>query len=247
MLQEIKNLIRKYTPAPLVQARKNFLFKKEMKQFQNKSNQEIFSTVYAEKLWGEDKSLKFYSGEGTHNETTVTPYIAAVTGYLDSLPSKPNVVDLGCGDFTVGKIIVEHCETYLACDVVEELIQSHRKTFADTKVEFQQVDIAYDDLPKGDIVFLRQVLQHLSNEHIANVVRKIEKNYSFLILTEHLPDGNEWTPNLDIVSGPHTRFSRDSGVILDDNPFNLNYLRKSPLLEIKDEFGVLRTDLYQLR
>jgi len=47
------------------------------------------------------------------------------------------------------------------------------------------------------VVFIRQVLQHLSNAHILRAIPKIAASYRFLVLTEHLPLGEAFTPNLD--------------------------------------------------
>jgi hypothetical protein len=50
-------------------------------------------------------------------------------------------------------------------------------------------------LPDGDIVFLRQVLQHLNNSQISRVVQKLYR-YKFLVLTEHVPANPAFTPTV---------------------------------------------------
>jgi len=65
-------------------------------------------------------------------------------------------------------------------------------------------------LPKADCVILRQVLQHLSNEEIKNILAKLY-NYKYLILTEHLPL-RDFIPNEDIISGQGIRIKHNSGV-----------------------------------
>lgn len=63
-------------------------------------------------------------------------------------------------------------------------------------------------IPKVDIVLARQVLQHLSNIQIAKFIRNLEKSCRYLIITEHLPQG-QFVPNHDKATGP--------GIRLDDN------------------------------
>lgn len=45
------------------------------------------------------------------------------------------------------------------------------------------LDITLDDLPKGNVIILRQVLQHLSNFEIIKFIKKINLNYQYLLVT----------------------------------------------------------------
>ena len=65
------------------------------------------------------------------------------------------------------------------------------------------LDIAADYLPSGDCALLRQVLQHLSNAEVQNILRKIT-GFKYIILTEHLPNG-DFIPNKDVISGQGIR------------------------------------------
>ena len=76
-----------------------------------------------------------------------------------------------------------NCSNYVACDVVPDLIARNKQVFKELNVDFRVLDMSGEALPDGDIVFIRQVLQHLSNEHIGNVVNKIYQ-FKYLILTE---------------------------------------------------------------
>ena len=99
-------------------------------------------------------------------------------------------------------------------------------------------------------MFLRQVLQHLSNKHIAAVVSKLKNSYKYLVLTEHLPLRDDFSPNLDKEVGAGVRIDigkKGSGVILTKPPFNLQVLQSSVLCEIPEGGSVIRTNLYKLR
>lgn len=182
--------------------------------------------IYEQHLWG-GKSFDFYSGEGSHNSEIVIPYIEVVTSFLESHENNLIVCDLGCGDFNVGKHLTNHTKTYIAVDIVEALIQRNKTTFKDSELDFQCLDIAKDKLPIADCVILRQVLQHLSNAEIQSVVNKL-KGYKYIILTEHIPNGN-FTPNKDIISGQGIRLKHNSGVDLLKPPFNLKVNKTSIL------------------
>ncbi len=174
--------------------------------------------VYANKLWGHNYT-NFYSGEGSHNPELVAPYIHAVSGFLASFSEPLVVCDLGCGDFNIGKQLVSYTKKYIAIDIVPELIEYNTKTFKQDHLEFQCMDIALDDLPSADCIILRQVLQHLSNQEIKQIVNKLSA-YKYIILTEHLPEG-DFVPNRDIISGQGIRLKKQSGVDLLAEPFNL--------------------------
>lgn len=206
---------------------------------------ELFSRVYRSAGWGRAGRQRFFSGPGSHDTAVVNPYVAAVRDFLERLPRPPNVVDLGCGDFNVGSRIRDKCGTYVACDVVEDLIRRNQRAFAAMDVRFLCLDIVDDPLPKGDVAFLRQVLQHLSNAQIERIVFKLG-GYRYLVVTEHLPVGPEFKPNADHQAGSGIRVSRNSGVVLTAAPFKLVARDQAELCRVEKYGGVISTVVYEL-
>lgn len=199
--------------------------------------------VYEMNLWGKNNT-QFYSGEGSHKAEIITPYIDAVISFFNSFSSPLVICDLGCGDFNIGKELVKHTQKYIAVDIVPDLIKFNNEKYKDKNLAFHCLDIAEDNLPKADCVILRQVLQHLSNEEIFKVVKKL-KNYKYIILTEHLPEGN-FTPNKDIISGQGIRLKKQSGLNLLAPPFNFRVQEEKELVSIKldNNKGVIKTSIY---
>lgn len=196
--------------------------------------------VYSRKLWGDNQS-PFYSGEGSHDPEITGPYLKVVTSFLKSFESPPIVCDLGCGDFNVGKELISYSDQYIAVDIVEPLIKYNSENYTEENLEFQCLDIAADDLPAGDVVILRQVLQHLSNNEIQKILDKL-RIYEYLILTEHLPKG-EFVPNKDIISGQGTRLKNQSGINIMAPPFNFE-VKKEELLSsvtLENNKGIIVT------
>ena len=208
---------------------------------------EVFGQVYSSKAWGDpdDPASPFFSGPGSREQALVAGYVAAVGDFLKSL-GKPDVVDLGCGDFKVGAQLRPFCGRYTACDVVPDLIAFNRKTYRNLDVDFRVVDIVGDPLPEGDVVFVRQVLQHLSNAAIAKAIAKIAARYKYLVLTEHVPAQAGFVPNVDIVSGAGTRLNIGSGVVLTKGPFNLQAADERILFESGQFGGTIRTTAFRL-
>lgn len=201
--------------------------------------------VYEMKLWGDNK-FDFYSGVGSHHPEYVQPYIDVLTSFFSSFETPLEVCDLGCGDFNVGKELVKHTRKYVAVDIVAELIKRNKETFKEENLEFCCLDIASDDLPSADCAILRQVLQHLSNEEVHSITNKLT-DYKYVILTEHLPDGN-FTPNFDIISGQGIRLKKGSGLDLLSPPFDLKVNEEKQLLTVpsKHTDGVIVTTLYKM-
>jgi len=173
--------------------------------------------------------------------------VAAVNKFLASLGHKPDVADLGAGDFSVGQRIRPQCRSYIACDIVAQVVAYNRERFKDLDVDFRVLDISKDDLPGAEVVFIRQVLQHLSNKMITQVVAKLPSKYSYLVLTEHVPAVLSFRQNLDKPVGSGIRLEIESGVVLTSPPFNLKVKDTLRLCEVLHSGGLIRTVVYRLR
>jgi hypothetical protein len=120
----------------------------------------------------------------------------------------------------------------------------NKEKFQKENLEFHCLDIAKDELPITDCVLIRQVLQHLSNTEVAQVVDKLTK-FKYVILTEHLPKG-DFVANKEIISGQGTRLKKQSGLNLLISPFNFKIKEQKQLITIslKGNKGVIVTTLY---
>ncbi len=205
----------------------------------------VMEQIYDKKLWGDGNSL-FYSGDGSHDAKIVIPYIDAVKLFLKSFNKRLVLCDLGCGDFNIGKELVPYTTRYIAVDIVSNLITYNKTVFKADNLEFRCLDIAVDELPKGDCVILRQVLQHLSNAEVHCVLRKLV-DFKYVIVTEHIPDGN-FSPNKDIISGQGIRLKKQSGLDILAPPFNFR-IQKEKIIStvvLSKTKGIIKTVLYQL-
>ncbi len=201
--------------------------------------------IYEMNLWG-GNAVDFYSGSGSHDPEIIVPYISAISDFLTSFKHPLIVCDLGCGDFNVGKELVKHTQKYIAVDIVTDLITRNREKFKASNLEFHCLDIAVDEIPSGDCVILRQVLQHLSNTEVQNIINKLA-DFKYVILTEHIPNG-DFIPNKDIISGQGIRLKKQSGLDLLAPPFNLSIKEEKQLITINlnNQKGIIETTLYQL-
>jgi hypothetical protein len=205
----------------------------------------VMNQIYDLKLWG-GKTFDFYSGTGSHDPNIINPYINTLSTFLESFSPPLIVCDLGCGDFNIGKHLTQYTKKYIAIDIVDTLIKRNQKLYPENNLEFHCLDIAKDELPSGNCVIIRQVLQHLSNAEIHSIVNKLYA-YKFVVLTEHLPMGS-YMSNKDIISGQGIRLKHNSGVNLLEPPFNLKIKEAETLGEhiLENNKGRIVTMLYQV-
>lgn len=191
------------------------------------STQEIFTAIYSNNSWGGDKGT-FCSGSGSRLDVA-GPYCECVKKFVSD--NKINsVLDIGCGDFSVGKQLQMPNVKYIGVDIVASLIVRNAELFGSTSIEFQCLNAIDDQLPQADLVLVRQVLQHLSNDQIAKVVAKLS-SYRYVMVTEHYPAPEvKIVPNLDKPHGGDTRIPDNSAVYLNQPPFNIQNL--SIILEV---------------
>ena len=244
----MKVLLKRLTPGPFLRAFRARQLRKLREEYGHLSAQDVFTRIYECGAWGKssDSSVTYFSGSGSHAGPIVTTYLAAVEQFLISFVSKPSVADLGCGDFAIGARIRGLCGNYTACDIVPKLIEINRERFADLDVDFRVLDLTTDELPPAEVVFVRQVLQHLSNEQILRAVPKIQSNYKFLVLTEHLPAFEGFVPNRDHPAGPGVRLGAESGIVITSAPFSLKVKSERVLCEVGEAGGLIRTTLFEL-
>ena len=206
---------------------------------------DAMTQIYDMNLWG-GQSFDFYSGLGSHDPKITNPYLNALIDFFESHNKSLVVCDLGCGDFNIGKHLTKHTKKYIAIDIVENLIYRNKKQYKEDHLEFYCLDIANDELPAGDCIILRQVLQHLSNTEIQSVIKKIAA-YNYIILTEHIPLGN-FTSNKDIISGQGIRLKQNSGVNILEAPFNFKIKDQKQLGEyiLENNKGRIVTTLFRV-
>lgn len=213
----LKRLYRKYR-------------ERHFRRYRGMSVQEVFSSIYKENVWGGEKGT-FYSGSGTANPNT-TQYIKMLTDFIQTNNIR-SVAEIGCGDFSIMRQVLKQVDVqYTGMDVVPDLIAHHQENNANAKTQFIVKDAISEPLPETDLLIIRQVLQHLKNNQIAQILAKLGQ-FKYVIITEHLPVTEDVEYNLDKVTGPHIRMRMNSGVFIDQPPFSLQNV--SVLLEYRED------------
>jgi hypothetical protein len=248
----LKSIAKKVIPVSFFEYYRRLLQLREEILKPHRTVEQVFTDIYEKNLWGGVKG-EFSSGAGTTNLQIVSPYVAMVKKMAERESfSGLTFVDLGCGDFRVGGQLLPLCSLYIGVDIVEPLIRRNQGKFGNATTHFWKLNIVNDELPDGDVAFLRQVLQHLSNRQISAVLPKLKK-YKWVFITEHYPkDNSNIIPNTDKVHGADVRVYKNSGVYLSEPPFDLPAQALTKVLELTGcglgegiDQGVIRTFLYK--
>jgi len=244
----MKQTLLRLTPVPLLEMYRSVKRWAERRRNAGRTTEQIFTEIYRAGKWGGGEG-NLCSGGGSVHDEIVGPYVRAVARLLDGITEFPvQIVDLGCGDFRVGRQLLDHCESYTGVDIVPDVVAANQAEFGSSKCRFLKLNIIDDPLPAGTVCCVRQVLQHLSNDQILKILPKLNQ-YRLVLVTEHYPSDNpQIRPNLDKVHGAGIRLYQNSGVYLDRTPFAALAGKLEQVIEVQGhgfdggiEPGVIRT------
>jgi len=247
----IKQFVKAALPGSMLSWLRERRRARQARRLARMTPEQVFTAIYARNAWG-GAAGEYSSGSGTRSEAIVGPYVATITRLAAVRGFQGGTfVDLGCGDFRVGRRLLPICSSYVGVDVVRGLIDHNTARFGSETTSFVALDIVRDPLPPGDVCFIRQVLQHLSNDEIGRILPKLG-GYSHVFITEHHPGpGRPVVPNVDKVHGADVRAAVGSGVYLDQPPFSLPTGALELVLEVPGaglgaaaDQGLIRTFLY---
>lgn len=124
---------------------------------------DIFTNIYIKKRWG------LLSGFGSNTELN-KEYFDFVNDFIDKQEIK-TVVDLGCGDFRLSRELFLGREDieYTGIDCVSFIVRLLSKIYNNDKhIKFIEMDFFNhkDNIPSGDLMIIKDVLQHWDNHSI---------------------------------------------------------------------------------
>lgn len=141
----------------------------------------VFINIFEMNKWASKESV---SGTGSE---------VGVTGLLrESLPTLlkeygiKSMLDLPCGDFNWMKEVDLTGIDYIGADIVPKLIENTKTNHPDVK--FEVMDLITSDLPKVDLIMVRDCLVHLTNENVMKALNNVKKSGSKYLLTTSFID-----------------------------------------------------------
>jgi len=153
-----------------------------------------FEKIYKYNVW------VFGSGSGSlpfNNK----PYLEYLQGFLDTHGEITSVLDIGCGDWQISKNIDWTGKNYLGVDVAKNVLTTTQKKYTTENIRFKVLNVLKDEIPSADLIIVKDVLQHLSNDHIKQLVRRVDTaGYKYLLVVN---DECKLPFNFDIKDGKY--------------------------------------------
>lgn len=161
---------------------------------------EVFEKVYETGIWGVDENQKGTSGSGSEPRNAL-PYINYLTKFLKE-KNITSVVDAGCGDWQFSRNLDWTGISYTGIDASKTVVTTNLEKFAKDNINFIHANFIDMNLPKADLLILKDVLQHLS---IANVHKAIKqfKKFKYVIVVNDIDPNTQTSKNREIADGDY--------------------------------------------
>ena len=215
----LKHIVKAILPTRISRALGSLRMLYRERRLRRLSLPQAFNEVYKKRMWQQGQSLSGVGSEGLLAER----YVAFVRGYLGEHRIE-TIVDAGCGDFNVGSRLCDGVSRCIALDASSYIIDANQKRYGDiSNVSFHVADLVVTAFPSADLVLVRQVLQHLTNDQIECVLTNLDHGeWDRVLIAEAVADpSNDANANLDLPShSVRTRVNFGSGVFIDRPPFN---------------------------
>ena len=162
-----------------------------------------FNKIYTSNRW------IFGSGTGSVAINN-TKYIWFLQNFLDSHTDIKCILDVGCGDWQIGSKIDWNNRKYVGIDVSDYVLAETIKKYQTDTIKFQVMDATKDELPRADIIILKDVLEHLGFDQIELILNKT-RNYKYVLIQNDINILE--TTNYDIENGKYRKLD------ITKNPF----------------------------
>ena len=190
-----------------------------------KNNKEKFDYIYENKIWSSGETL---SGIGSSLE-----YTKNLRKNLPLLFEKYEIksfLDVPCGDFNwMSEVLKKYNINYIGCDIVESLIEDLKKKYSSEFIQFKRLDMCQDELPKVDLIFVRDCLFHLSFQDIQCFINNFKKSNIKYILTSSHKNIDDFE-NIDIDTGSFRKID------LFKHPFNFSKDFKEEIIDFIEPY-----------
>src|ERR1700683_2547031 len=123
-----------------------------------------------------------------------------------------SIVDVGCGDWQSSRYISFNGARYSGFDIVKSLVDVNRTKFGSTSVSFDVMPDNPRRLPNADLIIMKDVLQHLTNDQIFFYRDHVLGKYPLCLITNswraiNYPQNGEIAPgqfrSLDLNAAPY--------------------------------------------
>ena len=158
-----------------------------------------FSKIYEKGTWGKNSKGEGTSGTGSKFTNDNKFYVKQVLDIIES-NNITNVCDIGCGDWEIAKHIDwdKIGVKYTGIDIVKDVVERNQEIYGSPSINFKHGNILEMTCENYDLVLIKDVLQHMTDEDVCVATDKLLKDNSFLFMTNgykfgRTPEKNNWS------------------------------------------------------
>jgi hypothetical protein len=147
-----------------------------------------FTNVYRNNVWGDEESV---SGPGSRKESGSVHFAKMALEKAYSELRIRTISDIPCGDFNwMPAFLAGHQRLkYRGFDIVEEIIVKNRGSYPQAR--FDVLDVTSEVPPCSDLVFCKDLVNHLAYVDVLKVIRNIKRSRSkYLLLSNNFGHTN---------------------------------------------------------
>lgn len=167
-----------------------------------------FTEVYEKNIWQDPESV---SGPGSRQDSHTAKAALIALRYVTQEHQVRSINDIPCGDFNWIHQFLEECPNinYKGFDIVTPLIERNKKTFP--QFTFSLLDITSAIPPKADLIFSKDLLNHLIYYDVRQAIGNMKASGStYLLASNNFGYQNEElamntggaSRHLDLVAAP---------------------------------------------
>lgn len=198
-----------------------------------------FDRVYAEGRWlhGADGASLCASGWSDVGSGQAAAALQAVLSVVKVFNIR-SIADVPCGDGCFAGALLSALRNrssappvYVGVDIVPRLVERNRERYADATTQFIEADVVANaaSLPPAELIFSRQMLQHLCTDDALRFVRLVARSSARYALLTTFSTGDDFV-NTDIPCASGDYRPQD----LTKPPFSL----PTPLLLFNEKYPV---------
>lgn len=165
--------------------------------FSSQEVEKAFTDIYTNRVWGVLPSGEGSSGEGSDSHNAVD-YLNFLKQFIESHQIH-SIVDIGCGDWELFKLLDLSNVEYWGFDVVKSLIERNQTLYKAPNIHFIYADAVDISLPQADLLICKDVFQHLPFNKIFLLLDKFS-TFPYCLITN---DISRWWGNHEIACGDY--------------------------------------------
>jgi len=177
----MNNRVRLFQWSDLIDRLRRVFLGNEVKEVDPKLAKR-FTEIYQNNSWGDPESV---SGWGSRVDSPSVEEARSALRYVRETYGFRSMNDIPCGDINWMRLFLAEMPDikYKGFDIVSPLIEKNRAIFP--QFEFYDLDVTMAVLPKADLIFSKDLFNHLPYSAIRKALENMKKSRSTYLLASN--------------------------------------------------------------